>query len=169
MSLVNALLGAISNPQQQASTNQLGNILGTFQQLSQDSATSPDAMQAAVGIVGKYVQSSLKEKRETDGPAAALDLVKQFSGTQANNMVVSALLSSEQAQSLIGEIASRTGLPAGTIQGFLPTLIPLVLQVLQSGENLDGSNNALLTSFLDSDGDGDVDVSDMMKMASRFL
>lgn len=169
MSLVNALLGAIDNPQQQASTSQLGSILNTVQQLSQGTSASPDAMQAAVGIVGKYVQSSLKQKRETEGPAAAMSLVNQFSGTQANNAVVSALLSTEQAQGLMNEVASRTGLSANTIQGFLPTLIPLVLQVLQSGADLDGSNNSLLTSFLDGDGDGDVDISDVMKIAGRFM
>lgn len=169
MSLVNALLGAIDNPNQQASGSQLGGILNTVSQLSQANAASPDAMQMAMGIVGKYVQSSLKNKRENDGEAAAQSLVNQFSGTQPNAAVVTALLGTAQAQSLISEVSEKTGLPAATIQALLPSLIPLVLQFLQSGASLDGGSNALLNAFLDKDGDGDVDIADMMKMAGQFM
>ncbi|NEO82697.1 MAG: DUF937 domain-containing protein [Spirulina sp. SIO3F2] len=169
MSLVNALLGAIDNPNQQASGSQLGGILNTVSQLSQANSASPDAMQAAMGIVGKYVQSSLKDKREHDGAAAAQSLVNQYSGTQPNAAVVTALLGSAQAQNLINEVSEKTGLPAGTIQALLPSLIPLVLQFLQSGASLDGGNNELLNAFLDKDGDGDVDIADMMKMAGQFM
>ena len=51
-------------------------------------------------------------------------------------------------------------------------LVPLVLQFLQSGtnsQNPQSGGNSVLNSFLDADGDGDVDISDAMGMASRFL
>ncbi|MEM8638232.1 MAG: DUF937 domain-containing protein [Cyanobacteria bacterium P01_G01_bin.54] len=169
MSLVNSLLGAIDNPNLQANANQLGNIVNTVQSLSQANSASPDAMQMAMGIVGKYVQSSLKQKRQQDGPQATQQLVNQYSGTQPNAAVVNALLGSQQAQGLINEVSAKTGLPAGTIQALLPSLIPLVLQFLQSGASLDGNNNELLNSFLDSDGDGDVDIADVMKLAGQFM
>ena len=53
----------------------------------------------------------------------------------------------------------------------LPTVLPLVLNMLQTGNDTDNpeSGNSVLTSFLDADGDGDVDIADAMKMASRFL
>ncbi|WP_072619288.1 DUF937 domain-containing protein [Spirulina major] len=170
MSLVNALLGAIQDPNAQASPNQLGGILNTVQQLSQTTQANPDAMQTAMGIVGKYVRSGLQETKNTQGAAAAQDLVNQYSGTQPNAQVVNLLLNQEQVQNLISEVAQKTGLPAATIQGLLPSLIPLVLQFLQSGTPTDGgANNAVLNSFLDTDGDGDVDLADAMKMASRYL
>jgi hypothetical protein len=169
MSLVNAILGAIDNPDQQGSAGQIGGILNTVQQLSQSNAASPDAMQTAVGIVGKYVRSSLQEKRQTEGAEAAAAVVNQYSGTQANPQVVNVLLSSEQAQRLINEVANKTGLSAEMIQGLLPTLIPLVLQFLQSGASQQSLDNSVLNSFLDADGDGDVDMMDAMKMAGKFM
>lgn len=169
MGLFNKIVSAIENPNQQASASQLTGILSTVNQLSQANAASPDAMQAAMGIVGKYVQSSLKDKREHDGAAAAQSLVNQFSGTQPNTAVVTALLSTAQAQSLINEVSEKTGMPAATIQALLPSLMPLVLQFLQSGASLDGGSNELLNAFLDKDGDGDVDIADMMQMAGQFM
>ena len=50
-----------------------------------------------------------------------------------------------------------------TIQQLLPSLVPLILSFLQSG------GNPLLNQFLDTDGDGDVDIADAIKLASRFL
>ncbi|MGB0561363.1 MAG: hypothetical protein ACPGVO_06115 [Spirulinaceae cyanobacterium] len=168
MSLVNSLLGAIDNPNLQANASQLGSIVNTVQSLSQGNSASPDALQTAMGIAGKYVQSSLKQKRQQDGPQAAQQLVNQYSGTQPNAAVVNALLSSQQAQGLINEVSQKTGMPAGTIQALLPTLLPLVLQFLQSGASKDGNSNQLLNSFLDSDGDGDVDIADAISLAGKF-
>jgi hypothetical protein len=50
-----------------------------------------------------------------------------------------------------------------TIQQLLPTLVPLILSFLQSG------GNPLLNKFLDADGNGDVDIMDAIKLASKFL
>jgi hypothetical protein len=41
--------------------------------------------------------------------------------------------------------------------------VPLILSFLQS------SGNPFLNKFLDIDGDGDVDIADLLKLASRFL
>jgi hypothetical protein len=49
------------------------------------------------------------------------------------------------------------------IQELLPSLVPLILSFLQS------SGNPFLNKFLDIDGDGDVDIADLLKLASRFL
>jgi hypothetical protein len=54
----------------------------------------------------------------------------------------------------------------------ISSLIPLVAKVIQtgaSGENSQGSGNNVLNTFLDADGDSDVDISDALAMAQRFL
>ena len=55
----------------------------------------------------------------------------------------------------------------------LPTLIPLVLKFLQSGATQSAGqgsvDNTVLNRFLDSDGDGDVDISDALSLAKGFL
>ncbi|MDY6785629.1 MAG: DUF937 domain-containing protein [Cyanobacteriota bacterium] len=172
MSLFDKILGAIDDPNKQANPNQLAGILSTVQQLSSSTGTNPDAMQSAVGIVGKYVRSSLQQKRATEGEQQVQSIVNRFSGTQPSNQAVNLLFGAPQVQSMIREIETRTGLGAGTIQSLLPMIVPLVLNFLQTGSNTQNpqsSANPVLSGFLDSDGDGDVDMMDAMRMASRYL
>ena len=172
MSIFNQILGAIDNPQKEASNNQLGSILDTVQQLSGSSQAKPDAIQSAMSIVGQYTKSALKDQRSRGGETQVNQMLSQFGGTQANPQALSALFGSSQLQSMVQQIGGRTGLNARTVQSMLPILVPLVLNLLRTGNNkgnVRGAGNPVLNSFLDSDGDGDVDVSDMMRMASRHL
>ncbi|MDY7015436.1 MAG: DUF937 domain-containing protein [Cyanobacteriota bacterium] len=172
MSLFNTILGAIDDPDKQANSNQLSGILDTVQQLSSSTGSNPDTMQSAIGIVGKYVRSSLQQKRASEGEQQARSIVERFSGTQPSNQAVNLLFSAPQIQGMVQEVATRTGLNAGTIQSLLPTIVPLVLNFLQTGSNTQNPQSAanpVLSSFLDSDGDGDVDMMDAMQMASRYL
>lgn len=171
MSLFNSILSAIDNPELQANSNQLGSIFNTVQQLSQSSNANPETVQSAMAIVGKHVRSSLQEKRNAQGEQQAQAIVNQFSGTQPSNQAVQMLFSAPQIQQIVKEVERVTGLNSGTIQSLLPMLVPLVLNFLQSGarkQNSQGSN-PVLNNFLDSDGDGDVDLMDAMKMASKYL
>ncbi len=171
MSLFNTILGAIDNPERQANSNQLGSIINTIQSLSQNTGANQDSLQTAVSVVGKYARSSLQQKRNEGGEEEVNDLVNQYGGTQANNQIVNLLFSTPQIQQMVSEIESRTGLSAGTVQSMLPVLVPLVLNFLQTGKNTKNplSSNPVLSSFLDADGDGDVDLADAMQMASKYL
>ncbi|MFP4007851.1 MAG: DUF937 domain-containing protein [Spirulinaceae cyanobacterium] len=171
MSLFNTILGAIDNPERQANSNQLGNIINTIQSLSQNTGANQDSLQTAVSVVGKYARSSLQQKRQQGGEEEVNNLVNQYGGTQANSQIVNVLFSTPQIQQMVSEIESRTGLSAGTVQSMLPVLVPLVLNFLQTGKNTQNplSSNPVLSSFLDADGDGDVDLADAMQMASKYL
>ena len=171
MSIFNQILDAIDNPEKEASTNQLSSILDTVQQLSGNYQTNPDAVQSAMSIVGNYTKSALQQQRSQGGTAQVNQLINQFSGTQANSQVLSTLFNSSQLQSMIQQISLRTGLDANMIQGMLPILVPLVLNFLKTGNNKGNIqiNNPVVSSFLDSDGDGDVDLTDALNMASRYL
>ncbi len=173
MSIFNQILSAINDPQKEASTNQLGSILDTVQQLSGNNQASSGAVESAMSIVGNYTKSALREKRNQGGASQVNQIINQFGGTRANSQVLSTLFNSSQLQSMIQQISSRTGLNAGTIQSMLPILVPLVLNLLKTGNsnsksNMQG-NNSIASTFLDSDGDGDVDMGDAMRMASRYL
>ncbi|PSB08276.1 hypothetical protein C7B62_17235 [Pleurocapsa sp. CCALA 161] len=171
MNIFNQIVSAIDNPQQEASNNQLSSILDTVQQLSGNYQAKPSAVESAMSIVGSYTKSALQQQRNQGGTAQVNQMLNQFGGTQASPQVLSALFGSSQLQSMITQISQRTGLNSQTIQSMLPILVPLVLNLLKTGNqkgNLQGGN-PVLNSFLDTDGDGDVDVSDMMSMASRYL
>ena len=171
MSIFNQILSAIDDPEREASSNQLGSILDTVQQLSGNYQTNPSAVQSAMSIVGNYTKSALRQKRDRGGAAQVNQIINQFGGTEGNSQVLSALFGSSQLQDMILQIGRRTGLDARTIQTMLPILVPLVLNLLRTGNNTRNiqGTNPVASSFLDSDGDGDVDMNDAINMASRYL
>jgi hypothetical protein len=171
MSLFDQILSAVSNPQQQASPDQLGNILGVAQQLSSAQGIDPSMTQTVLSMVGGYVRSSLQEKQSTMGNNQVQSLVNQFSGLGSDPQSVQAIFSPNQQQQVTQDVAQRTGLNAGTIQAMLPVLIPIVLNLLQSGANTQNAQagNPVLNAFLDSNQDGNLDVGDVMGLAGKFF
>ncbi|MEO1145489.1 MAG: hypothetical protein AAFY26_07815 [Cyanobacteria bacterium J06638_22] len=171
MPLFDQIVGALNNPEQEASTGQLSTILNTVQQLS--GGQSGNNQQVMMSIVGNYVRSSLRQKRASGGESQVDALLKQFAGTGANPAAVSALFSPDQQQHLSQDVAQRTGMNAGQVQGMLATLVPVVLNFLAAGQQQNTASavggNSVLNAFMDSDGDGDVDLGDAMSMASRYL
>ncbi len=173
MSLFNQILSAIDSPELEANSNQLGNILGTVQRLSNSTSNNANSsdIQSAMSIIGNFTRSALKEQRSQGGSSQVQQIVNQFAGTQASPLAVQTLFNSSQVQNMIEQISSRTGMNAQTIRTLLPVLVPLVLNFLKTGNNTHNAQaaNPVLNSFLDTDGDGDIDIADAMSMASRYL
>ncbi|HEY9853489.1 MAG TPA: DUF937 domain-containing protein [Leptolyngbyaceae cyanobacterium] len=172
MGLLDQILSAVNNSDQQASSGQLASILSTVQQLSDSYGTNPSNVQSAMSIVGNFVRSALQQKQATEGYEQAQGIVNHYGGTYPNPQAVDALFGSSQVQQIVQAVAQRTGLDANTIRGMLPILVPLVLNLLQTGTNSQNpqqGGNPVLSTFLDADGDGDVDIADAMMMAGRYL
>lgn len=180
MGLFDQIVGALDNPNQQANTNQLSGILGTVQSLAGSQGMNSATTQALMSVVGGHVRSALQQQRATAGSERTEAIVNQFSGTSPNAGAVQALFSPQQQQQVSQDAAQKTGVNAGTIQSMLPLLIPVILNLLQSGASNstaqssaptpgNASSNSVLNAFLDSDGDGQVDVGDAMSLANRFL
>lgn len=177
MGLFDQILGAIDNPNQQASPVQLSNILGATQQLESSQGMDQGTAQTAMSVVGSYVRSALQEKRQTQGADRAEAIVNQYGGTTPSSDAVQALFGGNQQNQVIQAVSQRTGIPPQTIQMLLPILVPLVLNLLKTGSgnaNAPASTsaaggNSVLNAFLDADGDGDVDVGDAMRLAGRYM
>ncbi|MEM9162334.1 MAG: DUF937 domain-containing protein [Cyanobacteria bacterium P01_F01_bin.4] len=175
MGLFDQVLSAVQDPNRQASMGQLGQILSTAQQLGQANNTDSNTMQQAASVLGGFVRSSLKDTRATQGPAAAEALVQQ--GATDGTGVLPKLFNAGQQQQLVQVLSQKTGLNAGQVQAMLPMLIPLVMRLLNQGstkaspqpEGSAGASNNVLSAFLDADGDGDVDMGDMLGMAGTFM
>ncbi|HEY9861704.1 MAG TPA: DUF937 domain-containing protein, partial [Candidatus Obscuribacterales bacterium] len=101
----------------------------------------------------------------------AQSIVNQFSGTNPNPQAVQSLFTLGQQQQVTQDAAQQTGLNAQTIQAMLPILVPVILNLLSSGTNTQSPQNLnpVLSSFLDSDRSGSVDVGDVINIASQFL
>lgn len=173
MPLFDQIMGALNNPEQQASTDQLGAVLNTVQQLAGGQSGNSNTTQVAMSVVGSYVRSALQQKRSTEGEGAVDSVLKQFSGTGANPAALAALFSPQQQQQLVQTVSERTGMNSSQVQGLVATLVPVVLNMLTTGAKQNSSSvvsgNSVLSTFLDSDGDGDVDMGDAMSMAGRFM
>lgn len=171
MGLFDQILGAIEDPSRQGSTEQLGGVLDAIGQLNNDLGTDSSTSQTLVSGLGGYVRSALQEKRATEGEAGVQSLLNQFGGTNANPMALASLFGGGGQQQIANELSQRTGIPPQTILAALPILVPLVLNLLQTGntQNPQAGNNNVLSAFLDGDRDGDVDLGDVIGMAGQFL
>lgn len=172
MGLFEQIINAIDDPNQQGSSGELSNTFSTIQQLSNNYGAQPSTVQSVLSIVGNYVRGALQQKRSTDGYEQAQAVVNQYRGSYPNPQAVNSLFSPNQVQQIAHIAAQRTGLNVGTIQQMLPILVPLVLNLLQSGsraQNPQRGSNPVLSAFLDADRDGDVDIADAMQMAGRYL
>jgi L-serine deaminase len=181
MPLFDVIRGALSNPNQQASSDQLGDILRIVQQLSNQQGVNPSATQTAMSVVGNYVRSSLQQQRNAQGNSRAEAIVNQFAGTSPNRSALDALFNSNQQQQVAQEASAKSGINASTIQAMLPILVPVILYLLKTGSSKSNAQtnvqttaantggNSVLNAFLDADNSGSVDISDAISLAGRFL
>ncbi|MBX2865336.1 MAG: DUF937 domain-containing protein [Leptolyngbyaceae cyanobacterium MAG.088] len=170
MGIFDQVMGAIQDPNREASIGQLGQIVSMAQQVAQSNNANSSATQQAASVVGGFVQSALREKQQTQGMNAVLDLVKQ--GTTDGAGVLPKLFSSNQQTEIASAVSQKTGLDASQVMVMLPMVIPIVMKFLNQGSAKAGAQaegNPLVSAFLDGDGDGDVDMGDVLKMAGRFL
>jgi hypothetical protein len=174
MDLFDAFMGAVANPQQAASVDQLGGLLGTVQQLSGQNGIDPAMMQTVMSMVGGQVQNSLQEQHSTMGADHVQNLVGQFAGGNASSGAVGALLNPQTQQQLAGAIGQKTGLDPNMLIGLLPMLVPVAMQFLNAGNNASApagaaAGNPLLNMFLDKNHDGNLDLGDAMGVAAQFM
>ncbi|WP_404783371.1 DUF937 domain-containing protein [Altericista sp. CCNU0014] len=167
MSLFDAISNAIADPDRQANTDQIGSILGAVQSIAGSQTGDPGNSAALMSAVGSMVQGALQNYQANAGTEGVENLLSQVANGNAGSNPVQALFGGQEQQ-VVEAIAQRTGLDADRIGAMLPTLLPMVLQLLQSGASSSGGNSVLNT-FLDSNQDGSVDMGDLMSQAGRFL
>ncbi|MGB3534107.1 MAG: DUF937 domain-containing protein [Microcoleaceae cyanobacterium] len=172
MGLFDQIVSALSDPDLQANTGQLDGILNTVQRVTNNAGVSPQTTEAAMSMLGGYVRSSLQQKRLNNGQESVQAVVNQYGGTGSSQAAVNQLFSPQQQEQVANAISQRTGINTSTLMSLLPVLVPVVLNLLQTGTNTRSpgrGNNPVLSGFLDADGDGDVDITDAMRLAGQYL
>ncbi|MBF1999646.1 MAG: DUF937 domain-containing protein [Synechococcales cyanobacterium M58_A2018_015] len=170
MGLFFEVLSAINNPNQQASVDQLSSITNTVQQLAASRGIEPSTMQTVLSGLGSALRPAMQQQAR--GGGSLENLMGQLTGASGGLGALSSFLPPQMQQQLVQGIAQKTGISAGTLEGMLPTLIPVVMNLLKMGNSTSGGgigSNPLLRTFLDSDNDQDVDLGDVFKFANRFL
>jgi hypothetical protein len=172
MALVDMLLNAMNDPNQQGSSNELSSLANAAQTMGSNYGLDPATTQTVLSLVGTHVRSALQQQRDTGGAEQAQSLVNNYSGFSPNAQAVQALFPPQWQAEIIQQVSQRTGLDSGMIQAMLPLLIPVILNLLKMGSNSQNpqqAQNPVLNNFLDTDGDGDVDIADAFGLAGRYL
>lgn len=172
MKLFERIADAVNSPEREASTGQVDSTLSIVQALAQSHGISPEATRTIASIVGGYIRSNLKDTRKDQGEAQAESLVNRYSGVSPDQSSVQALFNDQQRSEMVQKASQRTGVHAGAIQAILPILVPAILNLLKTGAvSQSGSRkgNSVLSAFLDSNRDGDVDIGDAIAMAGEYL
>ena len=131
MGLFDQVMKAVADPSRQASASQLTQILGSAKQVAKENNADADTMQQAMSVIGGFVRSSLKEKRQAQGNDAAQALIEEGSANGA--AVIPKLFSSGQLTEMISAVTDKTSLNTNQVQGILPMVLPLVMKFLSSG------------------------------------
>lgn len=172
------VLSAINNPNQQANVSQLESITNSIQQVATSQGLDASKTQSLMSALGGFLRPALKQQQSAMGGGQLESLLGRLStgagaaaGTAAGATALSSLFPPQMQQQMIQAVAQKTGLSPNMLQGAMPILIPAVLGLLNMGANKPGTGggNPLLTGFMNSDRDGDVDLGSVFKFANRFL
>jgi len=173
MGLIFDVLSAVNNPKQLASVENLSSIFNSVQQLAGNHSLDATGTQSVISTIGNQLRSSLKQQATT-GNLDLGGLINQFTGGNPNLKSLQSLIPESAQQQLLQGLTQKLGLNSGSAQGLIGGITPILLNLLHLGSPSPGSGplstkNPLLTSFLDSDHDGDVDLGDAFRFISRFL
>jgi hypothetical protein len=185
MGLFFDILSSINNPNQAGNVEQLTTVTNAIAGLAEKNGISPQASETVLSSLGGYLRSALGEQRSALG-AGGLEnqigqmlgggnplggLLGQLTGGGIGASALGGLLSPGLQQQIADGIAQKTGLRSEQILSALPVLVLAVLGLLNMGKGTGGGigSNPLLSSFLDTDKDGDTDLGDVLHFASRFV
>ena len=187
MNFFDVLVSSIQDPQAGTQKADLQGLLSALTGTpGQSFGTVPaGAAQGVAGAIGSFLKPALREAGQSggmEGIDALLGSLKQNAGSPQQ---LEQTLGRERMAEMVNKAQQKSGLAPDAILGMLPAILPAVISLLQSGARTGTpsaqsgatagdpmgalASNPLLKSFMDSDGDGDVDMADLVAMGSRFL
>jgi hypothetical protein len=181
MSLFDAVLSSMNDPSRATQRNDLEGMLTAF---GGGGGSSADIGQLA-GLIGGFLKPMLQEQQAVSGPQGVDSLLQDIKRSADSPDQLRQVLGADRMDQMVGRAEQRTGLDSNTVLRLLSVALPAVIALLQSGRpasapagtpvtgatraTVGGQTNPILSQFLDSDGDGDVDMADMLRLTSRFL
>lgn len=184
MNFFETLVNSIQDPQAGTQKSDLEGLLSALTGGTQSAAPVPPsrATESLAGTIGGALKPALREAGQTggiEGIDALLGSLKQNAGSPQQ---LERTLGPARMEQMVTQAQQKSGLAVDTILSMLPVILPAVVSLLQSGARrgvapsgqqgatmAGPGNNPLLQNFLDSDGDGDVDMQDLVRLGSKFL
>jgi len=190
MNLFETLISSIQDPQ--AGTQQsdleglLAALLGGSPAAPETRSVPPAAAEELAGSIGNVLKPALREAGQQGGIQGIDALLGSLKQNAGSPQALERTLGRDRMDQMVNQAQQKSGLPVDTIMSMLPVIIPALVALLQSGARRDAAPSAptgattgdplaglaanpLLQSFLDTDGDGDVDMADLIRLGSKFL
>jgi hypothetical protein len=177
MSLFFEILSSINHPEQRGDIEQLTAVTAQAEQLAVQHNLDASTLQALVTGLGRSMQSALKTMPQLEphgmGQIAQMSQMSRWIPDQ-NSLDSSHQAASTQAvwttdrqKILAREIAQQTGVTVSLVESMLPSLLSLILGLLNMGtiKSMARVTNPLLNRFRDDQGS----LGDVLRMSDRFL
>jgi hypothetical protein len=187
MGLFFDILSSINHPEQRGNIEQLTAVTVQAEQLATQHHLDAPTLQALVTSLGRSMQSTLKTLPQVEphgmGQIMKMGQISQWlpdqnppvnSSQAASNQAILNQAASNQAvwtadrqKALVREIAQQTGVPISLVESMLPSLLSLILGLLNMGtiKSVAKVTNPLLNRFRDDQGN----LGDVLRLSDRFL
>jgi hypothetical protein len=193
MNFFDVLVSSIQDPQAGTQKSDLEGLLGALLggapgAAPQTSARQlpPGAAEGLAGTIGSVLKPALREAGQSGGIQGIDALLGSLKQNANSPQALERTLGHDRMEQMVNKAQQKSGLPADAIMSMLPVIIPALVALLQSGARQGAApssqtgatagdplaglvSNPLLKGFLDSDGDGDVDMADLVRLGSKFL
>jgi uncharacterized protein YidB (DUF937 family) len=186
--LFDAILTSIQDPSRNTQQSDLTTLLKALAGGGAEASAVPsNAAEGLAGTIGHFLKPMLKETAQTGGIESVNALLEAIKANATSPEKLEQTLGQSRMEQMVSNAQQQSGLSMDTILRMLPVILPAVIALLQSGTRTAAADapasaaapaadplaslasNPILKSFLDSDGDGDVDMQDLVRMGSKFL
>ena len=198
MNFFDVLVSSIQDPQSATQKSDLEGLLGALLGGAPGAAPAQarqipsGAAEGLAGTIGSALKPALREAGQQGGIEGIDALLGSLKQNANSPQALERTLGRERMDQMVTQAQQKSGLPVDSIMSMLPVIIPALVGLLQSGARAGATpsgpsapsartgataddpfaalaSNPLLKGFLDSDGDGDVDMQDLVRLGSKFL
>ena len=144
------------------------------------------AAEGLAGAIGSALKPALREAGQSGGMQGIDALLGSLTQNAGSPQQIERTIGHDRMEQMVNQAQQKSGLSPEVIMSMLPVVLPAVIALLKSGARSGApaaqtgatagdplgalvASNPLLKSFMDSDGDGDVDMTDLVAMGSKFL
>ena len=188
MNFFDVLVSSIQDPQAGTQKSDLEGLLGALTGATRQGAPSQmpsGAAEGLAGAIGNVLKPALREAGQSGGMQGIDALLGSLTQNANSPQQLERTIGHDRMEQMVNKAQQKSGLSPEMIMSMLPVVLPAVVSLLKSGARSGApaaqtgatagdplgalASNPLLKSFMDSDGDGDVDMTDLVAMGSKFL